>query len=90
MYLQKTAQLAQQDVKILAMLEAEMALSTVIEEVNRIITHQFKHFTTNYKIENNKGPHNRVSLLFNAKEFRFGNFCEYLRNCSLKNEACFQ
>ncbi len=37
-YLQKTAQLAQQDVKILAMLEAEMALSTVIEEVNRVIT----------------------------------------------------
>lgn len=37
-FLQKTAQLAQQDLKILAMLEAEMALSTVIEEVNRIIT----------------------------------------------------
>ena len=37
-YLQKTAQLAQQDAKILAMLEAEMALSTVIQEVNRIIT----------------------------------------------------
>ena len=37
-YLQKTAQLAQQDMKILAMLEAEMALSTVIQEVNRIIT----------------------------------------------------
>ena len=37
-YLQKTAQLAQQDVKIIAMLEAEMALSTVIQEVNRIIT----------------------------------------------------
>lgn len=37
-YLQKTAQLAQQDLKILAMLEAEMALSTVIQEVNRIIT----------------------------------------------------
>lgn len=37
-YLQKVAQLAQQDVKILAMLEAEMALSTVIQEVNRIIT----------------------------------------------------
>lgn len=37
-YLQKTAQLAQQDLKILAMLEAEMALSTVIEEVNRVIT----------------------------------------------------
>ena len=37
-YLQKTAQLAQQDLKILAMLEAEMALSTVIEEVNRVVT----------------------------------------------------
>lgn len=37
-YLQKTAQLAQQDANILAMLEAEMALSTVIQEVNRIIT----------------------------------------------------
>lgn len=37
-FLQKTAQLAQQDLKILAMLEAEMALSTVIEEINRIIT----------------------------------------------------
>ncbi|MEK4627219.1 MAG: YlbF family regulator [Solibacillus sp.] len=37
-FLQKTAQLAQQDVKILAMLEAEMALSSVIEEVNRLIT----------------------------------------------------
>lgn len=37
-FLQKTAQLAQQDLKILAMLEAEMALSAVIEEVNRIVT----------------------------------------------------
>ncbi|WP_274308079.1 YlbF family regulator [Solibacillus daqui] len=37
-YLQKVAQLAQQDLKILAMLEAEMALSSVIQEVNRIIT----------------------------------------------------
>ncbi|MCH7322794.1 YlbF family regulator [Solibacillus sp. MA9] len=37
-YLQKVAQLAQQDLKILAMLEAEMALSAVIQEVNRIIT----------------------------------------------------
>lgn len=36
-YLQKTAQLAQQSPKILAMLEAEMALSHIIEEVNRII-----------------------------------------------------
>lgn len=36
-HLQKTAQLAQQNVKILAMLEAEMALSNIIEEVNRII-----------------------------------------------------
>ena len=38
LYLQKTAQLAQQDLKILAMLEAEMALSKIIEEVNRVIT----------------------------------------------------
>ena len=37
-YVQKAAQLAQQNIKILAMLEAEMALSTIIEEVNRIIT----------------------------------------------------
>lgn len=37
MHAQKTAQLAQQNVKILAMLEAEMALSKMIEEVNRII-----------------------------------------------------
>lgn len=37
-YLQKTAQLAQQDLKILAMLEAEMALSKIIEEVNRVVT----------------------------------------------------
>lgn len=36
-YLQKTAQLAQQNPKILAMLEAEMAMSTVLEEVNRIL-----------------------------------------------------
>ena len=36
-YAQKTAQLAQQNEKILAMLEAEMKLSTVIEEVNRIL-----------------------------------------------------
>ncbi|MEK4230695.1 YlbF family regulator [Solibacillus sp. FSL H8-0538] len=36
-YVQKAAQLAQQNVKILAMLEAEMALSNVIEEVNRIL-----------------------------------------------------
>ncbi len=34
---QKAAQLAQQNGKILAMLEAEMALSKMIEEVNRII-----------------------------------------------------
>lgn len=37
-FLQKTAQLAQQNVKILEMLEAEMALSHILEEVNRIIT----------------------------------------------------
>lgn len=36
-YLQKTAQLAQQNPKILEMLEAEMALSAIIQEVNRII-----------------------------------------------------
>ena len=36
-YAQKTAQLAQQNEKILAMLEAEMKLSSVIEEVNRIL-----------------------------------------------------
>ena len=36
-YLQKAAQLAQQNPKILAMLEAEMAMSAVLEEVNRIL-----------------------------------------------------
>ncbi len=36
-YAQKAAQLAQQSPKILTMLEAEMALSKVIEEVNRIL-----------------------------------------------------
>lgn len=36
-YLQKTAQLAQQNYKIMAMLEAEMALSKVIDEVNRVL-----------------------------------------------------
>jgi len=36
-YAQKTAQLAQQNDKIVAMLEAEMKLSGVIEEVNRIL-----------------------------------------------------
>ena len=36
-YAQKTAQLAQQNSKIVAMLEAEMKLSGVIEEVNRIL-----------------------------------------------------
>ena len=35
LYLQKTAQLAQSNVKILAMLEAEMAMSAILEEVNR-------------------------------------------------------
>lgn len=34
---QKTAQLAQQNVLILQMLEAEMAVSTIIQEINRII-----------------------------------------------------
>lgn len=37
-YLQKAAQLAQQNMTILAMLEAEMALSTILEEVTRQIT----------------------------------------------------
>lgn len=37
-FLQKTAQLAQQNAKIIGMLEAEMALSAVIQEINRIIT----------------------------------------------------
>ncbi|MEK5331296.1 MULTISPECIES: YlbF family regulator [unclassified Lysinibacillus] len=37
LYAQKTAQLAQQNEKIVAMLEAEMKLSGVIEEVNRIL-----------------------------------------------------
>lgn len=37
MHLQKTAQLAQQNMKILAMLEAEMALSAILEEVNRMM-----------------------------------------------------
>lgn len=37
MYLQKTAQLAQQNPKILTMLEAEMAVSKIIEEINRIV-----------------------------------------------------
>ncbi|PIC85300.1 hypothetical protein CSV72_14370 [Sporosarcina sp. P20a] len=34
---QKTAQLAQEDPKILAMLTAEMKLSELIEEVNRVV-----------------------------------------------------
>ena len=37
-FLQKTAQLAQQNSKILEMLETEMALSAVIQEINRVIT----------------------------------------------------
>ncbi len=37
LYAQKIAQLAQQNEKIVAMLEAEMKLSGVIEEVNRIL-----------------------------------------------------
>jgi cell fate (sporulation/competence/biofilm development) regulator YlbF (YheA/YmcA/DUF963 family) len=36
-YAQKTAQLAQQNQKIMKMLEAEMKLSSVIEEVNRVL-----------------------------------------------------
>ncbi len=36
-YVQKAAQLAQSNPKILAMLEAEMALSNIIEEVNRVL-----------------------------------------------------
>jgi len=36
-YAQKAAQLAQQNTKISAMLEAEMKLSKIIEEVNRIL-----------------------------------------------------
>lgn len=36
-YAQKTAQLAQQNPKIAAMLQAEMQLSRIIEEVNRIL-----------------------------------------------------
>lgn len=36
-YVQKTAQLAQSNEKILAMLEAEMKLSQLIEEINRVL-----------------------------------------------------
>ena len=36
-YAQKTAQLAQTNEKIMAMLEAEMKLSGLIEEVNRVL-----------------------------------------------------
>lgn len=36
-YAQKTAQLAQQNPKIMAMLESEMKLSGLIEEVNRVL-----------------------------------------------------
>ena len=36
-YAQKTAQLAQSNQKIMAMLEAEMKLSGLIEEVNRVL-----------------------------------------------------
>ena len=36
-YAQKTAQLAQQNPKIMKMLEAEMRLSGIIEEVNRVL-----------------------------------------------------
>ena len=36
-YTQKTAQLAQSNEKIMAMLEAEMKLSGLIEEVNRVL-----------------------------------------------------
>lgn len=34
---QKTAQLAQENPKIMAMLEAEMKLSSLIEEINRVV-----------------------------------------------------
>ena len=37
-YAQKVAQLAQQNPKILEMLEAEMALSKIIDEVNKAMT----------------------------------------------------
>lgn len=37
LHLQKTAQLAQSNVKILAMLEAEMAMSAILEEVNQAL-----------------------------------------------------
>ncbi|AQQ52541.1 YlbF family regulator [Planococcus lenghuensis] len=37
-YAQKTAQLAQQNPKILGMLEAEMALSRIMDEVNQAMT----------------------------------------------------
>lgn len=37
LYVQKVAQLAQQNGKIIAMLEAEMALSKIIEELNRTL-----------------------------------------------------
>ena len=36
-YVQKAAQLAQSNPKIIAMLEAEIALSNIIEEVNRVL-----------------------------------------------------
>ena len=36
-YAQKTAQLAQENEKISQMLQAEMALSQLIEEVNRVL-----------------------------------------------------
>lgn len=36
-FAQKTAQLAQQNLLILQMLEAEMAVSTIIQEINRIV-----------------------------------------------------
>ena len=36
-YVQKAAQLAQSNPKIITMLEAEMALSGIIEEVNRVL-----------------------------------------------------
>lgn len=36
-YAQKTAQLAQQNEKIANMLQAEMALSALIEEINRVL-----------------------------------------------------
>lgn len=42
-YAQKTGQLAQQNAKIMKMLEAEMKLSSVLEEVNRVLMQPVKN-----------------------------------------------